>query len=73
MFPIISLWDCFSDAQGQRTPQLLVESGRNSNSSEILWLSSLPARMKKFRPKIKVARVLTRFPHYKPMGAIGCH
>ena len=29
----------FPDAQGQLTPQSLVESGPNSNLSEILWLS----------------------------------
>ena len=29
----------FPDAQGQLTPQSLVESGQNSNLSEILWLS----------------------------------
>ena len=39
----------FQDAQGQLTPQSLVESGPNSNLSEILWLSSLPASMKKIR------------------------
>ena len=38
----------FQDAQGQLTPQSLVESGPNSNLSEILWLSWLPASMKKF-------------------------
>ena len=38
----------FQDAQGQLTPQFLVESGPNSNLSEILWLSWLPASMKKF-------------------------
>ena len=37
----------FQDAQGQLTPQSLVESGPNSNLSEILWLFSLPASMKK--------------------------
>ena len=37
----------FPDAQGQLTPQSLVESGPNSNLSEILWLSSIPASMKK--------------------------
>ena len=37
----------FQDAQGQLTPQSLVESGPNSNLSEILWLSSLPASMNK--------------------------
>ena len=33
----------FPDAQGQLTPQSLVRSGRISNSSEMLWMSSLPA------------------------------
>ena len=37
----------FQNAQGQLTPQSLVESGPNSNLSEILWLFSLPASMKK--------------------------
>ena len=37
----------FTDAQGQLTLQSMVESGRISNSSEILWLFSLPAKMKK--------------------------
>ena len=41
------------DAQGQLNPQSLVESGRNSNSSEIFKLSSLPARIKKIRSKMK--------------------
>ena len=43
----------FPDAQGQLTPQSLVRSGRISNSSEMLWMSSLPARMKKIRSKIE--------------------
>ena len=43
----------FPNAQGQLTPQSLVESGPNSNLSEILWLYSLPASMKKIRSKIK--------------------
>ena len=37
----------YPDAQGQLTPQSLVQSGRISNSSEMLWMSSLPASMKK--------------------------
>ena len=37
----------FPDAQGQLTPQSEIKPGRNSNSSEMLWLSLLPARMKK--------------------------
>ena len=37
----------FPDAQGQLTPQSLVRSGRISNLSEMLWMSSLPASMKR--------------------------
>ena len=37
----------FPDAQGQLTPQSLVQSGRISNSSEMLWMFLLPASMKK--------------------------
>ena len=37
----------FPDAQGQLTLQSVVESGQISNSSETLWSSSLPAKMKK--------------------------
>ena len=40
----------FPDAQGQLTPQSLV---RISNSSEILWMFSLPASMEKIRSKMK--------------------
>ena len=43
----------FSDTQGQLTPQLIVESGRNSNSSKLLWLSLLPAKMRKIQSKMK--------------------
>ena len=38
----------------------MVGSGRISNTSETLWLSSLPAKMKKILSKIKRARVVTR-------------
>ena len=37
----------FQDAQGQLTPQSLVRSGRIPNLSEMLWMFSLPASMKK--------------------------
>ena len=63
----------FPDAQGQLTPQSLVESGPNSNLFEILWLSLLPASMKKIRSKMKALACSQHFPHYIPMGAIGCH
>ena len=63
----------FPDAQEQLTPQSLVRSGQISNLSEILWMSSLPASMKKIRSKIKGLDCSQHFPHYIPMGAIGCH
>ena len=53
--------EIFPDAQGQLTPQSLVRSGRISNSSEMLWMSSLPANMKKIRIKNEGARVFTTF------------
>ena len=43
----------FPDAQGQLAPQSLVRSGQISNSFEMLWMSSLPASMKKIRSKMK--------------------
>ena len=35
----------FSDVQGQLTPQSVVQSGQNSNSSELSYMSLLPASM----------------------------
>ena len=43
----------FPDAQGQLTLQSMVGSGQISNSSKPLWLSLLPAKMKKIRSKMK--------------------
>ena len=63
----------FPDAQGQLTPKSLVRSGRISNSSEMLWMSSLPASMKKIRSKMKALECSQHFPHYNPMEAICCH
>ena len=54
----------FQDAQGQLTPQSLVEFGPNLNLSEILWLSSLPVSMKNIQSKIKVLACSQHFPHY---------
>ena len=50
----------FSDAQGQLTPQSLVESGRNSNLSEVLWLFSILPKNEEEPIKNEGARVLTR-------------
>ena len=41
----------FPDAQGQLTLKSLVQSGEISNLSEMLWMFSLPASMKKIRSK----------------------
>ena len=42
----------FYDVQGKLTPSE-VGSTLNSNSSKLLWLSLLPARMKKIQSKMK--------------------
>ena len=63
----------FPDAQGQLTPQSEVEPGLNSNSCEMLWLSLLPARMKKIQSKMKLLEWPQHFPHYNSMGAICCY
>ena len=51
----------------------MVRSGRNSNSSEILCMSSLPASIKRIGSKTTEKRWRHRFPHYKPMGAFCCY
>ena len=63
----------FPDPQGQLTAQSLVRSGRISNSSEMLWMFSLPASMKKVRSKMKALEWSQHFSHYNPMEAIRCH
>ena len=51
----------FSNIQGQLTPQSGVESGSNSKSSKMLWLSLFPPRMKKIISKLKALE----WPQYK--------
>ena len=58
----------FSDVQGQLTPQSVVQSGLNSNSSKLSYMSSLPASMKRNGCKTAEKKWRHRFPHYKPMG-----
>ena len=65
---VTTLFIIFSDAQGELTPKSVMESSRNSNSSELLWLVLLSARMKKIHPKIKVQEWSQLFSHYKSMG-----
>ena len=43
----------FFGTQVQVTPKGIVQSGQNSNSSKILWLSWLPASLKMIQLKVK--------------------
>ena len=63
----------FLDAQGQLTPLSVVRSGQNLNSSEILYMSWLPASIKRIGSKATEKRWRHHFPHYKSMGAFCCH
>ena len=65
---VTTLFINFSEAQGQLTPKSVMESCRNSNSFELLWLILLSARMKKIHPKMKVLEWSQHFFHYKSMG-----
>ena len=59
--------EIFQIAQGQLTPQSLVRSGRISNSSEILWMFSLPASMKKIRSKMNIFPIITLWELFDAM------
>ena len=63
-----TLYINFSDAQGQLTLELLVVSGRKLNSSKLLCLSSLPARLRMIESKKKELECSQDFSHYKSMG-----
>ena len=56
----------FSDAQGQKTLELV--SGQNLNSSKLSWMSSLPARMRMIVSIMKELECSQDFFHYKYMG-----
>ena len=60
----------FPDAQGQLTPQFLVRSGRILYSSEMFWMFSLPASMKKIRSKM---RALECSQHFPPLYSYGSY
>ena len=62
------LYSNFSDAQGQITLVLVPVSGRNLNSSKLLCMSSLPARMRLIDSKMKELECSQDFSHYKSMG-----
>ena len=63
-----TLYVNFSDAQGQITLESVVVSGRNLNSSKLSCMSSLPARMRVIKSKMKELECSQDFSHYKSMG-----
>ena len=63
-----TLYIHFSDMQGQITLVLKVVSGRNLNSSKLSSMSSLPARMRLIKSKMKELECSQDFSHYKSMG-----
>ena len=65
---VTTLFINFSDAQGELTPKSKMKSCPNSNSSELLWLVLVSARMKKIHLKMKVLERSQHFSHYKSMG-----
>ena len=63
-----TLYIDFSDMQGQITLVLVVVSGRNFNSFKLSCMSSLPARMRLIKSKMKELECSQDFSHYKSMG-----
>ena len=66
-FPMISLGNVL-DAQEQLTPLSVVRPGQNSNSSEIEFMSSLSASIKRTGSKATEKRWRHHFPHYSQLG-----
>ena len=65
---VTTLFIDFSDTQGQLTPNSVMESCQNSDSSKCLWLVLFLARMKRIHPKMKVLMWSQNFSHYKSKG-----
>ena len=63
-----TLYIKFSDVQGQINLVFVVVSGRNSKSSKLACMSSLPARMRLIKLKMKELECSQDFSHYKSMG-----
>ena len=63
-----TLYINFSDVQGQITMVLVVVSGGNLNSSKLSCMSSLPARMRLIKSKMKELECSQDFSYYKGMG-----
>ena len=63
-----TLYINFSDVQGQITLLLVVVSGQHLNSFKLSCMSSLPARMRLIKSKLKELECSQDFSHYKSMG-----
>ena len=67
-----SIWEIIRRSRAANSV-VVVRSGRNSNSSEILCMSSLPASTKRIQSKATEKRWRHHFPHYKSMGVFCCN
>ena len=65
---LTTLYINFSDAQDQITLLLVVVSVRNLNSSKLLCMFLLPARMRMIDLKMKELEFSQDFYHYKSIG-----
>ena len=65
---VTTLYSNFSDVQGQITLVSVSVSGRNLNSSKLVCMFSLPARMRMIDSKMKELERSQDFSHYKSMG-----
>ena len=72
-FPFYKSIGNFLDLKAANSLVPVVQSGRNSNSSEILCISSLHASIKRIGPKTTEKSWRHHFPSYKSMGAFCCH
>ena len=65
---VTTLFMNFSDAQEELSPKSVMESCRNSNSSELIWMVLFSVRMRMIYPKMTVLEWSQHFSHYKSMG-----
>ena len=65
---LTTLYITFSDVQGQISLVMVVVSGRNLNSYKLSCMSSLPARMRLIKSKMKELECSQDFSHYKSLG-----
>ena len=63
-----TLYINFSNTQEQITLELVAVTGRNLNSSKLLCMSLLPARMRMIDSKMKGLECSQDFSHYKSIG-----